>query len=187
MSPNSEPLSGVDELRQANRLFLEFLRARPGIAIGRFGLPEAAAGLLAGASRRQIENAAEFPRALFRLCLPSAGTDAVCDPLGPTADPGGHSLKLTLLHSARSLSRTSAYSARLLLRLADQEIEQLRRAELRDVLAMSHGDGILRTAFGDPEWIWLRLLTESRPEQRRRLFLIGLQPDSQLHPVPGLL
>lgn len=186
MSSNPPPLPGIDELRQANRLFLDFLRLRPAVACTRFGLSAAASELLGRASPRQIDRAAGFPRALFRLALPSRGQGAVGDPLGATGDPGDHALKLTLLLSARTLCRTSAYSARLLLRLADEEIGALRGAELRDILALSHGEGILSAAFDVPDRIWPTLLTESRPEQRRRLFLIGLQPDPQIHRAPGL-
>jgi hypothetical protein len=186
MSSATPSILALEEIRQANQLFLDFLRARPGVATDHFGLPPAASELLCRATPEQLGRAADFPRALFRLCLPPTAPVAVVDPLDLGPGSGRRVLQVALLLSASNLCRTSGYSARLLLRLNDDDIRRLREAELREILLLSHGDGILRAAYDELDWIWQRLLTESRPEQRRRLLLIGLQPDPTLRHAPGL-
>jgi len=187
MSRFDPPLPAIDEIRQANRLFLGYLRSRPEAGAGQLGLTAAATGLLKRASPRQIERAADFPRALFRLRLPPAAGGAVMDPLGFAQESGRRVLGVTLLLCAWNLSRTSAYSARVLLRLDDADIRRFRTAEMAEILAMSGSDDVVCAAFDDLDWIWPVLLTETRPEQRRRLLLIGLQPDFMPRPLPGML
>jgi hypothetical protein len=51
---------------------------------------------------------------------------------------------------------------------------------MRDILQMSMSEHALRVAFDELDWIWNQLLTESRPECRQRLLLLGLQPDLSL-------
>ena len=186
MSPYGPPLGAIEEVRQLNRLFLGFLREQPEIATEHFGLSRAASDLLRGSTADQIDCAADFPRALFRLHLPSAEPAAVMDPLGLTRESGRRILQVTLLHSAWSLCRSSGYSARLLLRLSDDEVRCLRQSDVNGILLMSHGDDVVRAAFDEFDWIWPKLLTESRPEQRRRLLLIGMQPDFSPLPSAGL-
>ena len=99
--------------------------------------------------------------------------------------PDRRVLQISLLQSAWTLCRTSGYSARLLLRLDDAAIVRFRQAELRDVLLMSVANDLLQAAFDDFDWIWQELLSESRPECRRRLLLLGLQPDLALVPAPA--
>jgi hypothetical protein len=180
MSHSEPPFPALDQVRQLNRLFLEFLRSRPVIASEEFGLSPAATEPLCTASPPQIARAANFPRALFRLRLPPAIPGAVLDPLGQARDTGRRVLQLTLLQSAWHLCRPSGYAARLLLRLTDADIRRLREAEMQDIVEWSLADNLVRAAFDDLDWIWRKLLTESRPEQRRRLALIGLQPDFSL-------
>jgi hypothetical protein len=177
MSQSSAPLTAIDEVRQANRLFLGFLRSRPVLAAQHFGLSPHAASLLGRVKEQRLELAAGFPRALFRLSLPRDLPDAVHDPVGQTRDPELRALLLTLLLTARNLSRTSGYSARLLLRLSDEEVRRLRHCELGDLLLMSLGPSVLHSAFDDLESIVRQILAEPTPERRRRLVLLGLQPD----------
>ena len=186
MLRSDPPLPALDEIRQLNRLFLGFVRERPAVAIDRFGLSSNAAGLLEKASPGQIDRAANFPRALFRLRLPQAAADCVMDPRELACESGERVLELVLLHSARSLSRMSGYAARLLLRLTDYEVSRLRVAEVAEVVSMSLADDVLLAAFDDLDWIWQELLTEGRPEYRRRLLLIGLQPDFSIQPATTL-
>jgi hypothetical protein len=183
MSRPEPPLPALDEVRQLNRLFLGFVRDRPELAVERFGLSVSAARLLERASADQIERAAAFPRALFRLRLPSAAIDSVMDPRALAQQSGERVVELVLLHSARSVCRMSGYAARLLLRLRDHDVSRLRIAEVDEVVSMALADEVVQAAFEDLDWIWRELLTEGRPEYRRRLLLIGLQPDFSIQPA----
>jgi hypothetical protein len=183
--PTLEPsLDAISEVRELNRLFLNFLRERPATATERFGLSRAASRLLMQATPDQIGRAARFPRALFRLRLPTALAADRPDPLA--GDAGLRVLELVLLHSARNLSRRSGYASRLLLRLDDEAVERLRRAEVDEIVAMSAARHVVAAAFDDLDWIWPELLTEARPEYCRRLLLIGFQPEFPLLPAEGM-
>lgn len=183
MSYPRPALEAVDEVRQLNRVFLAFLRERPRIAVDRFGLTAAATELLARATVDEIDRAADFPRALFGFRLPAADElTAVADDPADVGNSGlvetmeRRVLQLALLHSAWNLSRWSGYSARLLLRLADEDVVRLRAAEMSEIIAFSRVDHVVHVAFDRLDRIWRELLTQPRPEQRRRLWLIGLQP-----------
>lgn len=176
MSPSRPSLPALDEIRQANALFLHFLRSRPVLATGHFGLSQRVADLLCGARPGQIDQAADFPRALFRLQVPEEMPAASQHALMLADDGGRHVLQATLFLSAWNITRMSGYAARMLLRLDDADIDRFRHAEMRSILQMSMGDHVLFAAFDDLEWIWQQLLTESRPECRQQLTLLGLQP-----------
>lgn len=184
MSYSGPALEAVDQIRQLNRMFLTFLRERPRIAVERFGLSSSATSLLKHASLEEIERAADFPRALFGFRLPELrAPGTVADDESPAGarlvgEPERHVLQLTLLHSAWYLCRSSGYSARLLLRLGDAEVARLRAAEMSEIVTLSQVEHLVHAAFDHLEWIWRQLLKESRPEHRRRLWLIGLQPDA---------
>jgi hypothetical protein len=183
MSPAKLALPAVDEIRQANSLFLHFLRSRPAQARGHFGLSARVTQLLCDADEEQIDRAADFPRALFRLGVPvePVGLSGLTpNPLHSDDGGGRLVLQATLFLSAWNISRTSGYSARMLLRLDDRDVDCLRHSEMRDILQMSMCEHALRVAFDDLDWIWSQLLTESRPECRQRLLLFGLQPDLSL-------
>jgi len=183
--PALEPsLDAISEVRELNRLFLNFLRKQPATATERFGLSRAASRLLMQATPDQIGRAARFPRALFRLRLPTLPPGGCPDQLA--GDAGLRVLELVLLHSARNLSRTSGYASRLLLRLDDAAVARLRRAEVDEIVAMSAARNVVAAAFDDLDWIWPELLTEARPEYRRRLLLIGFQPEFPLLPAEGM-
>lgn len=178
MSPSEPPLAAIEDIRELNRLFLAFLRRESRLATDRFGLSPLAARLLTQASPDQINRAASFPRALFRLRLPASSASGVMDPV--TRNPDERVLELVLLHSARNLSRMSGYAARLLLRLDDATVDRLRRSEVNEIVAMSMATNVVAAAFDDLDWIWQQLLTEVRPEYRRRLLLLGFQPEFSL-------
>jgi len=184
MSRPDTPISALEEVRQLNQFFLEFLRER--LAHNEyFGLPAVAAELLVRANAEQIDHAARFPRALFRLCLPPQISAAVIEPLAIAQGARGQVLKLVLLNAARNFSRMSGYTARLLLRLSDDDVLRFRAAEVDEIVAWSRSDGLVQAAFGELGWLWRELLTENRPEYRRRLLLIGLQPDQTIVPATG--
>jgi hypothetical protein len=178
MTRSEPPIEAVDEIRQLNRLFLGFLREQAEVPPERFGLSARASALVKRAPPHQIDRAASFPRALFSLRLPPALPEAMRQ--SPAPGSRERVVELVLLYGARNLCRMSGYWARLLLRLADEEVKRLRIADVAEIVTMSHFDGIVSAAFADLEWVWPELLTESRPEQWRRLLLIGFQPDYAL-------
>jgi hypothetical protein len=184
MSSLRPALPAVDEIRQANSLFLNFLRTRPGLATGHFGLSSRVSELLRRAEPEQVERAADFPRSLFRLTVPEPERVAPLNPRLVVHDDGRLVLQTALFQSAWNISRYSGYAARMLLRLDDRDVDRFRHAEMKDILQMSLSDHVLRAAFDDLDWIWKQLLTESRPECRQRLLLLGLQPDLSLG-MPG--
>lgn len=177
MSHQELPVHGIDEVRQSNRLFLGYLRSRPDIATSHFGLPAAATELLRRAAPEQVELAANFPRALFRVRLPASGPSAVMDSLSLMHESGLRILQLALLLNTWNLARSSDYSARLLLRLDDTSIRRLREVEMGNILELSRGADVVRAAYDDLGWIWQEIIVEARPERRQRLLLLGLQPD----------
>jgi hypothetical protein len=181
MSPSEPTIPAVDEVRELNRLFLAFLHERPDAASERFGLSPLAAGLLQQATPVQMKRAAGFPRALFRFLLPAPPPAGIMTALPRSS--GERVLELVLLHGARNLSRMSGYAARLLLRLDGDAVNRLRGADVGELIAMSRADQVVMAAFDGLDWIWRELLTEARPEYRRRLLLIGFQPEFSLRPA----
>lgn len=182
MPRKSAAIDGLDELFELNRLFLitvsEDLRA----GSNRFGLPPSAARALRRGSTDIVERLAEFPQALFELDLAEPISHGVMDPAKPLPDPAYRAINLTLLVSAWNLSRKNDYAARLFLRLSDAEIRRLRTMPLSDLPRLSMRDHLVGCAFREPAWLWYELLTEKRPEERRRLLLLGLQPRVEVNP-----
>ena len=173
MPKPKQAIDGLEEVQQLNRLFLNFLQDRPAAGQRFFGLPADAARAVGRASRERLDQLAQFPRALFTIDLRvdgQAGHEAL--------DTAQRVLQLTLLLSAWNLSRRSGYSSRLLLRLEDAEIRRLRTMSLADLTERSQTPGLIRCTFGRAAWLWRDLLAETRPEWRRRLLLIGLQPET---------
>ena len=186
MSHPELPIQGIEEVRQSNRLFLGYLRSRPDIAASHFALPAAATELLRQATAEQVDQAAEFPRALFRVNLPTVEPGRVMESLSLAHESGLRILQLALLLNAWNLARISGYSARLLLRLDDASIRRFRDSEMAGILEMSRGTEVVRAAYDDLGWIWQELIVEARPERRQRLLLLGLQPDFSLQIARGV-
>lgn len=181
MSPSRPRLDQLEQLRELNRLFLEFLQTAARERVDCLGLPETARPALLAASGTQLELAAAFPRALFRLsideALPAAppwnpAVDAVRAPL----EAARHALRLTILLCAWTLCRQSIYHARLLLGLESRAMQRLRALQLKDLQDLVHAPGAVLCAFADRPRLWSELLTETRPEARQQLALIALQP-----------
>lgn len=185
MSYKTTALPAIDEIRQANSLFLNFLRSRPALARGHFGLSERVTGLLLSAGPGQIDRAADFPRALFRLSVPLELTAETAEAFHVAGDGARQVLQAALFQSAWNIARMSGYAARMLLRLDDRDVDRFRHAEMAEILRMSMADNVLHAAFDELDWIWQELLTETRPEGRERLLLIGLQPDLSLSTGTG--
>lgn len=184
MSPSEPTIPAVSEVRELNRLFLAFLHERPDAASERFGLSPFASGLLRQATPEQMKRAASFPRALFRLLLPAPPAGGFMSALPRNSEE--RVLELVLLHGARNLSRMSGYAARLHLRLDSEAVNRLRGAEVGELIAMSRAEHVVIAAFGGLDWIWRELLTQARPEYRRRLLLIGFQPELSPRPAAAM-
>jgi hypothetical protein len=171
--PDHDPLQQVHEL---NRLFLTHLQARARGDLDCCGLPDVVRVSLRRASAESIATIAVFPRALFDLALDARPGSAVRDPLQSHGDAAQHALALTILLCAWTLSRQSAYQARLLLGLETRTIQQLRTMQLSDMQPFAHSPQLLLCAFAGRDWIWSELVNETRPEARQHLALIALQP-----------
>jgi hypothetical protein len=172
-----------DQVQEANRLFLRWLQTLDDAGLGRIRFPLLAAKELRAADTAAIARLAEFPRALFRLRFahrmdgtlrPGVVADVDLTPFA-TAD-AARVLALTILYSAWSISRDSTYRGRLLFGLTPREMHALRTTPLSDLPAIALTSLKLECAFGDAAWLWQRLLAEIRPEVRRQLVLVALQP-----------
>jgi len=91
-------------------------------------------------------------------------------------DEQEHDLCFSILFAARQTSRESAYQARLLFGLEPGDVEQLRGAALAGLQRLACAPGILECAYRGQDWFWYGLITATRPELRRQLTLMALQP-----------
>lgn len=172
--PSGEQFEQVHEL---NRVFLRYLQASVRDGADLLDLPDAARAALAAASQSALDSLAEFPRALFRLNFDErAAAAAPREPLKTRAESVRHTVNLTILLCAWSFSRQSVYQARLLLGLESRTIAELRSLQLTDLQHLALAPRLVLCAFPTRDWLWVDLLTETRPEARRRLALIALQP-----------
>jgi hypothetical protein len=164
------------EIHALNRLFIDFLadRARHG---GRcLGLGRAAVAALRAATPESLEALSAFPRALFEVRVPRGRAAGVADLQETIPEVSRYILQVTILHSARGLSRRSPYLARLLLGLGDDDVRELAAIDLAAIPALCAGTQTVACAFAQYSWLWEKLLIETRPEARRQLLLIALQP-----------
>jgi hypothetical protein len=171
--PSQEPLEQVHEL---NRLFLTFLQSCERDELDSVAFPEPARAALRSASGAMLDACAGFPCALFRLVVEDPALLQVRDPLRGRAAGARHALHLTILLCAWTLSRQSVYQARLLLGLESRAIQRLRSLQLGDLQRLTHVPHLVVCAFPSRDWLWTELLTETRPETRRHLALVALQP-----------
>lgn len=167
----------LEEIHELNRVFLSYLKQRLEDRGDALELPPTALPALAQAGSAVLERAAQFPRALFRLRFESWASWQLMDPAPTSLDPARQVMQLTLLLSAWNLSRKSAYAARLFIGLTDYEARSLRASSLGDLHRMALASQLVGCAFADTNWLWPELLLDTRPEQRRHLSLIALQPN----------
>ena len=168
-------LDQLQQVHELNRAFLALLQSRAREERSGLGVPATARPLLAAANAALLDGVACFPRALFQLELgatPSAGrAERDAD-----FDEAEHDLCLLILLAARHTSRLSAYQARLLFGLAGPAVEQLCAAPLAHLQRLASLPGVLGCAFRERQWFWHGLFTATRPELRRQLTLMALQP-----------
>lgn len=170
--PTPDPLAQVHEL---NRLFLRSLQWRDAPALSRCGFPAGAVSALHAADERQLDGLAEFPRALFDLTI-EAPDDAAALPMLRAGYTAQQIIELTIVHGAWTIGIDSAYHARLFFGLPTRMVHTLRTTPLSSLPVLALASVVVTCAFPDAEWLWRELLTETRPEVRRRLILIALQP-----------
>ena len=164
------------EVRALNRLFVDFLAGRARRGGDCLGLGRRAAVALRAADPASLETLAEFPRALFQVRVPRGRACRVADLQAAATDVSRYVLQVTILHSAWTLSRHNPYLAKLLLGLEDQDVRELATLDLAEIPAHCAAAETVVCAFAQYAWLWHKLLTESRPEVRRQLLLIALQP-----------
>jgi hypothetical protein len=169
------------EIRALNRLFVDFLAARARRGDPCLGLSRAVASALRAAEPGSLEALATFPRALFQVHVPHGRAARIADMQIATIDVARYVIQVTILHSAWTLSRRNPYLARLLLGLEDHDVRDLRTLDLADIPAYCATGETVVCAFTQYTWLWRRLLTENRPEARRQLLLIALQPRVDTH------
>ena len=168
-------LDQLHQVHELNRAFLGLLQSRVQNRRSCFGLPASAHLALGVAAGPLIDGVAAFPRALFRVGFGARAWPACADDAADFDEPEHH-LCLSILLAARHTSRVSGYQARLLFDLPPADIERLRASSLADLQQHAGAPGVLKCAFGEHHWFWQRLFTTTRPELRRQLTLMALQP-----------
>ena len=172
--PKPDALDQFHQVHELNRAFLGLLQSRIRQRRPTFGLPPSAHPALAAASPPLLEGVAAFPRALFQLQVAERGGPSRHDVAA--LDEEEHDLCFSILFAARQTSRESAYQARLLFGLEPADVERLRDATLAGLQRLAGVPGILECAYRGQDWFWYGLITATRPELRRQLMLMALQP-----------
>jgi hypothetical protein len=165
----------LEQIRELNRAFLGLLQSRVHARRDLLGLPASAATVLRNADGDSLDDVARFPRALFRVDC-DAADGAVGAASSDALDLSQYHLTLQILWAVRHTSRQSPHQARLLFTLDGAQLERVGALLLPDLERLAGRPGVLRCAFGARSWLWSRLLTDVRPEARRQLALIALQP-----------
>lgn len=173
--PTPGALDQLQQLHELNRAFLGLLQSRLRQHRSCLGLPTAARPLIAAASGGLLDGVACFPRALFHAQVgprpPHQRPEHNAD-----FDAAEHDMCLSILFAARHTSRHSTYQARLLFGLAVADVERLSASPLADLQHLACVPGVLQCAFCEPRWFWEGLFTATRPELRRQVTLMALQP-----------
>jgi hypothetical protein len=168
-------LDQLHQVHELNRALLGLLQSRLRDRRSCLGLPARAHAAVAAAGGPLLEGVAAFPRALFRLGLEGrAWPECADDPAD--FDEAEHHLCLSILFAARHTSRHSGFQARLLFGLAVADVERLQVSPLAELQQLACAPGMLKCAFAEHYWFWQQLFTATRPELRRQLTLMALQP-----------
>lgn len=165
----------LEQIYELNRLFLRYLQSCKRERMLTLGLPKKAVAPLQEASSGQLEAVAEFPRALFQLVLDDpnpVGGENIFD----NASLPARILELTIAYSAWSTSRESDYHARLFFGFCSEVIHALRTTPLSELPRIAVTSVRIVCAFQEAGWLWRQLVVETRPEVRRQLVLVALQP-----------
>ena len=173
--PKTGALDQLQQVHELNRAFLGLLQSRLLQRRSCLGLPAPTHAAVASAGGSALEGTASLPRALFHVQLGPREWPACAD-TPADFDEEEHALCLSILLAARQTSRHSRYHARLLFGLEPTGVERLSASTLADMQRLAGAPGVLTCAFADRQWIWHQLVTVARPEQKRHLTLIALQP-----------
>ena len=174
--PATARLEHLEPVHELNRSFLGFLQSRARVERDCLGLPATAHPALCAADGMLLDDIAQFPRALFQVrCDGAVGDGQELAAVGER-DVRYHDLVLSILWAARHTSRQSPYQAQFLLGLGVAQIELLRSLALPDLGRLAAASDVVHCAFTDQEWLWHGILTATRPESRRQLALVALQP-----------
>lgn len=171
----SGALDQLHQIHELNRAFLGLLQARLKDGRSCLGLPASAHAVVKAAAGPLLDGIAEFPRALFRLAHGARNCPAWTD-AGADFDEPEHRLCLSILFAARHTCRHSSYQGRLLFGLEAADVERLQASPLAELQQHACAPGMLRCAFAEHHWFWHQLFTTTRPEVRRQLTLMALQP-----------
>jgi hypothetical protein len=174
--PATARLEHLEPVHELNRSFLGFLQSQARVERDCLGLPATAHPPLRAADGVLLDNVAQFPRALFQVrCNGVVGAGREPAAVGER-DARYHELVLSILLAARHTSRQSPYQAQFLLGLGVAQIELLRSLALPDLGRLAAVSDVVHCAFSDQGWLWHGILTDTRPESRRQLALVALQP-----------
>jgi hypothetical protein len=172
---NTGALDQLQQVSELNRAFLGLLQSRVRLRQPCLGLPAPAHSSLASAGGSLLEAAALFPRALFQVQIGPSGAPVTIG-TEPELDEAEYDLSFSILFAARQTSRQSAYQARLLFGLEGADIERFRASPFAELQQLACAPVVVQCAFGERPWFWQRLFTATRPEMRRQLTLMALQP-----------
>ena len=166
-----------DHVRELNRLFLSFLHNRAHERLDCLGLNDTTVATLRATPPVVLDQLAfDYPGALFRLKL-----DTLRAPVGDarpfSADPAQLSLQSGILNGVWHLARRSTFGARLHLGMRNADVDLLRLMPLLELARLALTMELVGCAYLESEWVWIELLTETRPEYRRYLLLVGMQPN----------
>jgi hypothetical protein len=164
----------LDTVRELNRAFLLSLRHDVRSATATVGLPREVGALLRSAPPPILDALAEFPGALFRLDLTRCEPPAA---VGDGTSDADYHLASSILHAVRGVARQSAYCAQVLFGLMPAEVERCRSLTFDELRRLACSPHLLRCAHAQRPWLWHALLRAVRPESRRHLTLMALQPD----------
>jgi hypothetical protein len=176
MPVNNEDRDGLEQVYELNRLFLHFLRSQAMSGEDCLGLPRVAIESLQSMPQEQLDDVAEFPRALFTLSLGPAATQDRVLPTDTTALRARHAVQLTILLSVWNCCRNRSYRARAFFGLSLEAVRRLRMTPLSELPEIAVNTDLVACAFADSGWLWERLLTATNEQSREQLKLVALQP-----------
>ena len=162
----------LEQIYELNRLFLQSLRSQEAEDLRETKFPSGAVRALRSADADVLDAVAEYPRALFDVGLEEPRMAAKM----PAVSSARQILEMTIMFCAWKMSRDSEYHARLFFGMAPDVIHTLRTTALSELPRIALTRARIDCAFPDADWLWRELLTETRPEARRQLILIALQP-----------
>ena len=168
-------LDQLHQVHELNRAFLGLLQSRLLDRRSCLGLPALAQATVAAATGPLLDGVAAFPHALFRLNIGARPWPACADDVADF-DEAEQQLCWSILFAVRHTSRHSAYQARLLFGLEADDVERLGGSRLAELQQHACAPGVLKCAFAEHRSFWQQLFTTTRPELRRQLTLMALQP-----------